>query len=77
MATETTDGNEVTGLGSDAPAEQEGLEQEHSDDGPSNDSEDEDAPDDNASSDDSQKSPAEKAVENQERALQTGEELPG
>jgi hypothetical protein len=67
----------VTGLGNDALAEREALEEAKSSDSPSNHSEDENVPEDNWAADDSLKSSAEQAVENQERAIETGEELPG
>ena len=70
------EGNDVTARGNDAPVDAQ-ARQESSADSPANHSDHENVPEGNASSDDSQKSPAEQAVENQERALKTGEELPG
>ena len=70
------EGNDVTARANDAPAD-ERARQENSADSPAKHSDGENVPEDNASSDDSQKSPAEQAVENEERALKTGEELPG
>ena len=70
------EGNDVTAPGNDAPVD-ERARRENSPDTPANHSDGENVPEGSASSDDSQKSPAEQAVENQERALKTGEELPG
>jgi hypothetical protein len=67
----------VTRLGSDAPLDKDALKEENPVNSPANESDEADIRDDNASSEESQKSPAEQAVENQERALETGEELPG
>jgi hypothetical protein len=66
----------VTAPGNDAPVD-EPARQEDSADSPTNHSDHENVPAGESSSDDSQKSPAEQAVENEERALKTGEELPG
>jgi len=66
----------VTAHGNDAPVDAR-VRQESSADSPANDSGDENVPEGNTSSDDSEKSSAEQAVENEERALKTGEELPG
>jgi hypothetical protein len=66
----------VTAHGNDAPVDAR-ARQENSADSPANHSDDENVPEGNVSSDDSQKSSAEQAVENEERALKTGEELPG
>jgi hypothetical protein len=69
-------GDDVNRSGSDAPREDDALEEENLVNSPATDSED-DISKDNGSSEEAQKSPAEQAVENQERALETGEELPG
>ena len=66
----------MTAPGNDAPVD-ERARRENSPDTPANHSDGENVPEGSVSSDDSQKSPAEQAVENQERALKTGEELPG
>ena len=66
----------MTAPGDDAPVD-ERAGQENSADSPADHSDDENVPEGNAYSDDSQKSSAEQAVENEERALKTGEELPG
>jgi hypothetical protein len=57
--------------------DKDALKEENPVNSPANESDEADIRDDNASSEESQKSPAEQAVENQERALETGEELPG